>query len=867
MSEKTPNEIPSEDRSDGELNVDTERKELTPLYKDTFRKWLAQEFNMVKMTIRREAYEKKLTDEEAEALFDELSDERQEDLRELIVKLQEINAADPLAAAEAGKQSGTLSEEEYKKIREFIDFEKIIEVLKSDIGTVAVHGREYEYTGPVEEFGKEKRWAKKEMVTVPGPDLDGRVALYLLELAGIKYSGVLTVPKGGTVTGKVHIDTGPYEGPTITEDGSIYFSGHGEKKPEKPTSASKMLYETLVRGRFLEPQPWLDRLTQFATEFDNLNYPLDEEFFRKYWWRTLYGVHRNLPVEMLVQFFKEGRDPRKPFEAEYAKSVIIKTEEGGIKRHKPKKGESEGRPVTLFDLTRLSRHLVEKSIAQIETFRKVAKKAGLPQETDELGKIVFNIIGPGERNRIPEGYAAVKALGYDTYILWDENYKSFFVNTAGNVEEVYKKIKAKIPAAQMIRGAMILLPRTAEDKSATLEKLLESLNLPPLPVEKIILFPPYKELYRKWLEERGRRGAKIIEREVKKTGINEDEVISAFMERQENELRPVLIDLQSLNKENPLAAAEEAHRQGRLPEKYLKKIKQFTAAEESRSASQATEEDQFRGKSAEDLKAELERTRKEMETLEGIRQVAPEVMTEEGSLKIRKLKEKEKKLKSAIEIQEAVEQALKKIDEFVKHLAEISGESPEKFEKMREEIIRRGLPVISEILEKEKAISARALGQKMAEVLFGELKNIEAELFPKLYNAKLKNPEAARQLEKDLIEAFLEPDEKEFRRKLNAAQDKAKFLGDAMEELNKILVPAILLRKKLASGKPLSEKERKDVQKEVAALKSQAGGIWEKLGMGLGFAGLTLVLSFFLVMIMLLHTIEILSGQKKIGIK
>lgn len=331
--------------------------------------------------------------------------------------------------------------------------EKVAEILKPGIKELLVHG-DYDAKGNL----------------VLRPDLDSKVGAYIFSLSEVPHKMVRAIPKGLAVEGGVHIDTGGRPELTIEDDGTIFFDHHGEKKGE-PTSASQIVYETLVKGGLLKKEKWLDGLTKFVTELDNLSYPLDAKFFQQDWWRTPYGLYKVLPFDFMVDLFKKGRDPRKPFTMKESSETKISL---------------RGKEQTLLEICNRNRNLLNLTIKNMEKAIQAMKEQGIKTETPELGKVVLNKIEEQKDpktgkirivNPMPHGKEATKAIGY-TYILWG-NDKSFFISSPAGpgLKTVYERLAKVIPEAKLIRGAMIVFPRTVKERSHDLETLLKALYL------------------------------------------------------------------------------------------------------------------------------------------------------------------------------------------------------------------------------------------------------------------------------------------------------------------------------------------------------------------------------------------------------
>ena len=108
---------------------------------------------------------------------------------------------------------------------------------------------------------------------------------------------------------------------------------------------------------------------------------------------------------------------------------------------------------------------------------------GLKTETAELGKYILNIKS-GKQDKIPVGFDAARALGYDTFITWHEDTKSFFLSTKKDTNFIYKLLKKEFPDLMPpVKGCMIISGLKEGEKISerakryTLEKLVNALGL------------------------------------------------------------------------------------------------------------------------------------------------------------------------------------------------------------------------------------------------------------------------------------------------------------------------------------------------------------------------------------------------------
>jgi len=344
---------------------------------------------------------------------------------------------------------------------------EITEALKVGVDELVIHGE------------KIKNKEGEEFLALR-PDLDSRASIYLLGLAGVNYNKLTFVPKGEWVPGKINIDTGERPAFDIEEDGSVFFDHHGKEKVdwENATSATKIIYEILIKHGLLKREEWLDTLVKFVTDIDNADYPLDEDYFKNEWWRSLYGLQKAISFESLVNLIKDGKDPRKPFTKEVAESAIV---EMANKKEAP-----------LFNVCLNQQRMVDNSVRGVKEARDKMDDLGIEGSQNKLlGKTVLNIIkvsevdGKGKevknKNHIPLGFTAARALGYDSYFLWDEKNGGFFLTSKFDMQKIFDIISPLSPGAKIIRGTMIInqgeeVP-PGENRVFSPEILLQALQL------------------------------------------------------------------------------------------------------------------------------------------------------------------------------------------------------------------------------------------------------------------------------------------------------------------------------------------------------------------------------------------------------
>lgn len=307
------------------------------------------------------------------------------------------------------------------------------------------------------------------------PDLDSRAALYILELAGIEYPQLTFVKKGESVPGGVNIDTGERPDFVIEDDGSVFFDHHGGERADRgaSTSAAKIVYEKMVEYGLLKKEKWLDTLVDFVTGIDNADYPLDRNSLMKDWSKSLYGLHKVLPFETIVDLIKDGRDPAYPFSPQEIMFDSGKTASGKVEK--------------LNDLCAKQQKLVEYSTNEITVARKRMEDAGIKNHgTKYLGDVLLNIVKTAvdpdgkkrQKNKIPLGFTATRALGFNSYVLWSDENASFFITSQFHLGKAFDAISKEFPEAKIIRGTMIICAGKQEGEEVPQkEKLLRALEM------------------------------------------------------------------------------------------------------------------------------------------------------------------------------------------------------------------------------------------------------------------------------------------------------------------------------------------------------------------------------------------------------
>ncbi|MFA5840913.1 MAG: hypothetical protein WC847_01410 [Candidatus Paceibacterota bacterium] len=350
---------------------------------------------------------------------------------------------------------------------------EIAELLKNNrINQVVIHGQKKII---------EQDRIKNEVLTFDS-DLDARTALFLLneynkkslEETYEKDAVTSLVPKGGSEKNltekkkglKIFIDVGG-NWLSIEKDNettTIHIDHHGTGKRE-PTSATKMMYEIMGKADLLKENPeWLSRFVNFVNEVDNLTYLekkdkegkkiFNQKYFEEKWPYTFYALAGKMQPDVLLELYKSGKieDLSAPLTEEQLKGEIgaIKTKDN----------------ISIAKACTEQAKTVEATILGIKNAIKYAKEQKLNLNSTSLGSVVYHNFpriktakGGQKFNLIPNylGFIGTKALGFDTYVCWNEKKKEFFINSTNpNLSSVVEELNKAAPGSAIdVRGVMV----------------------------------------------------------------------------------------------------------------------------------------------------------------------------------------------------------------------------------------------------------------------------------------------------------------------------------------------------------------------------------------------------------------------------
>lgn len=358
---------------------------------------------------------------------------------------------------------------ETRKLEKETIEEEIAEILKNNkINQIIVGG----------EKTKDKNGEK---ITGFKPDLDALTALYLLDNYNEKEkdtygdrSVVTIINKDNTGQNKIpnkdgltiFLDVGGtwMQVEKNGEATTLHLDHHGSGKGEK-TSGTKMVFDLLNKGKILKDVPeWLKKFVNSVNEIDNLSYLdkkdnkkrkiFNESYFRNEWPNSFLALaEKDIPFKKLIELCesKTIKDPSVPFTKEELEGKLGKT----------KIGEK-----TIAELCNEKKEQVKKTIRSIKNSEKHLSKMDIDTKNTVLGDIVYHNFPEMEYangkkfiNTIPEklDFIGTKALGKDTFISWNEEKGSFFIDSFHpNLDKIIKTLNEKDPGCAIdVRGNMV----------------------------------------------------------------------------------------------------------------------------------------------------------------------------------------------------------------------------------------------------------------------------------------------------------------------------------------------------------------------------------------------------------------------------
>ena len=306
--------------------------------------------------------------------------------------------------------------------------------------------------------GMTERGPDGKMTLKTYSDTDGDACIYLCKLAGIvakknkkmgtEATKITYVDKGQGKEGAMVMDTSGREGVQFdAETETLYIDHHGDESPTG-TSTAGYLYDTLWRAGLIDldnvfEAAALEGAIEFVSAVDNGEYPgmhNPKAFLQSS--KTMLGLSPYLNFTEIVDFFKKYRDP-----------LEVLTDRQ-INEWNRGSGES------ILSRAEKRQERVENSINAIISL----KAAGFDVESDKLGRILVDI-----GKQVPMGRDAAFGMGFDTYLMWNPDDDSFFVQSK-------KPLNVRFDQGFVVREKMWMKPRDGVALKITLKEVLEMLT-------------------------------------------------------------------------------------------------------------------------------------------------------------------------------------------------------------------------------------------------------------------------------------------------------------------------------------------------------------------------------------------------------
>jgi hypothetical protein len=280
-------------------------------------------------------------------------------------------------------------------------------------------------------------------------DLDGAAALGILKMAGFDVSDVQYVKAGESVPGRIMVDTGYESGLVVEDNGTAFFDHHGKDSTKASISTAKLVYRILAETGFIERTSVLDALTKFITQVDNQTHPA---YNTKEAWensdKTMLGLYRFMDFEHLLQFFQDG----------HSETEILSDDE--LKKYSPTvqgQGKDASPEYKLLKGKTEQRRNIDQSKIKLQEL----EQDGFVVKT-KYGRIVIDI-----GKRVQGGQLAIRAYGYDGYLIYNPEAGSFFLGINRG------KLDFDPPQGVIVRDTMWIKPIDQEPLRAVLRDIVK----------------------------------------------------------------------------------------------------------------------------------------------------------------------------------------------------------------------------------------------------------------------------------------------------------------------------------------------------------------------------------------------------------
>jgi hypothetical protein len=395
----------------------------------------------------------------------------------------------PAGQVEDTEENEKIEKEKLKRLETMREIGDILRKNNMKVDRVVIHGYSFENE-------------KGELLSHWDADSDTRGALYMLQLAGVKYNLIEKTHKGEGVEQKpgeviIYIDTNNKTLSVEHENGGVQinFDHHQKNHPgDNKTSATKETYDTMLENGFIERDLKLDRLTNTINQEDNLSYVdnkrFNESYFKYKYASSLFALQKEVDFRHLIQWSKEGRDPFDPkfTDKELEEKVKILVEAEGWQEkgeNKPRKMYREEMVPLKFVIGEIQKK-IDSDLKAFEFAKRKMKERVIKEYTNELGKVIYNFpdyqtSGKNNKylNKFHYPFALIKAKGYDTYASYSELTKKGFINNSTHdLTFIDQELSKAIPGSNMINGVMILPPKKKADRDLGNEdKFLKAIKI------------------------------------------------------------------------------------------------------------------------------------------------------------------------------------------------------------------------------------------------------------------------------------------------------------------------------------------------------------------------------------------------------
>ncbi|MFA5871653.1 MAG: hypothetical protein WC858_02920 [Parcubacteria group bacterium] len=252
-------------------------------------------------------------------------------------------------------------------------------------------------------------------------DLDGQVCLALLSEAGIDISKVNYIPQDDESKlpeAGFAFDVSKDQGWVLKNDGKLMVVSDKDRSSGEDSTA-KFIYKGLVEFGLLKDSKILERIVEFATKEDNMNYKDKEvkDIFENYH-QNLMGLRKYLNSDQILQIFKEQMlinsefSPYEKMDPNYLKNLVYTDPKTG----KPCKFK-EAQKNLILERDRYSKGSIEKM--KEEGF---VLKTGDTLHGDvlvDLGRVDASGIHRGPRVKM--GYIAARYFGFGGYVIYNSD--------------------------------------------------------------------------------------------------------------------------------------------------------------------------------------------------------------------------------------------------------------------------------------------------------------------------------------------------------------------------------------------------------------------------------------------------------------